>query len=209
MARIFYSRKKLTGKKKTMKKTIMVKAIFSALLVSAVLFTSCGGDTKTEESKEVAKEVNDQKFDSKASEKDAQFLVDATSASFEEVSIAEVALAKSANAEVKKIAQQLKDEHSTIITELNSVAAQKMITVPAVASDDAGKAATKLNETKAADFDKDWLAKVKDMHESSVKKYENASSDAGDTTIKSWASATLPKIKAHLNMINKARDMMK
>ncbi len=193
-----------------MKKSSILRSSIAGLFFSACLLTACNTDEKkTEESKEVAEEVNDDKFNTRASEKDAQFVVDATSASFDEIRIADVALAKSKNAEVKKIAQQLKDEHSAMITELNSVAGKSSITVPAVASDDASKTATRLMDTDLKDFDKNWLEKVEDMHEASVKKYEDASNNATDSSIKSWASTTLIKIRSHLDMINKTQDMMK
>jgi len=193
-----------------MNKSNVLRASLAGFLFSAFVLTSCNTeDKKTEESKDVAEEVNDNKFDTKASEKDAQFVVEATSASFDEIRMADVALAKSTNAEIKKIAQQLKDDHSAMITELNSVAGKNTITVPAVASDDAGKYATRLMATDAKDFNKNWLEKVEDMHESSVKKYEEASEDATDVNIKNWATTTLVKIRAHLDMINKTQDMMK
>ncbi len=193
-----------------MNKSRILKSSIAGLFFSALLLTACNTEEKkTEESKEVAEEVNDEKFSTKASEKDAQFVVDATSASFDEIRIADVALAKSKNAEVKKIAQQLKDEHSAMITELNSVAGKSAITVPAVASDDASKTATRLMDSDIKDFDKNWLEKVEDMHEASIKKYEDASNNATDVNIKNWATTTLAKIRGHLDMINKTQDLMK
>lgn len=192
-----------------MKKTI-IRTTVTSLLITAAIFTACSdGKGKTEESKEIAEEVNDKKFDTRANEKDAQFIVDASSGSYDEISIADVAMAKSSNADIKTLAQTLKDEHSSFITELNGLASNKNITVPAVASEDAGKAATKLSETKATDFDEDWLEKVKDMHEKSVKKYEDASNNCTDADIKNWATTTLPKIKHHLDMINEATGKKK
>ena len=184
--------------------------IAAGLLLSTAVFSSCNAkDDKTEESKEVAAEVNDKKFESKASENDAQFVVDAMSASFDEIRIADVGLAKSKNAEVQKIAQQLKNDHSLMITELNGLASRSAITVPAISSEDAGKFATRLMETDAKEFDKKWLDRVREMHEASLKKYGDASKDATDANIKSWATGTLAKIGSHLDMIRKTRDILK
>lgn len=186
------------------------KTGLAAMVISTSLFISCSESAnKEQESKEVAKEMNEDKFEGKANEKDAQFVVDATSASFDEVSIADVALNKSSNEDIKKLAQMLKDDHSAMITDLNAVASKKMITVPSVASAGAGEAAKKLTDTDMKNFDKAWLNKVEEMHEKSVRKYEDASSNATDAEIKSWFSATLPKIKGHLDMINQKQDMMK
>jgi putative membrane protein len=190
------------------KHTIRIAAL--GFVLAGAIFSSCVSDNnKADESKEVAEEINDKKFDTKANEKDAQFVVDASSGSYDEISIADVALSKSSNADIKLLAQSLKDDHSAFITELNGLASKKSITVPAVASEDGGKAVTKLSEAKVTDFDKDWLEKEKDMHEKSVKKYEDASNNCTDADIKNWATTTLPKIKNHLEMINKATGKKK
>ena len=190
-----------------MKKTIVMKNIFIAA-ATALMFSACA-ENKEKESKEVAEETNEKKFETNNAEKDAQFLVDATSGSYNEVAIAEVALTRSANAEIKKMAQQLKTDHSALITQLNGVAAAKNVTVATAATEDANEAAKKLAETEPGNFDKNWLEKVEDMHETSVKKYEDASNNASDSTIKSWAASTLVKIRVHLDMINRMQDAMK
>ncbi len=190
-----------------MKKTIVMKNFLFAAF-AALMFSACA-DNKEKENKEIAEETNEKKFESNDTEKDAQFVVNATSGSYDEVAIAEVALAKSGNAEVKKLAQQLKTDHSAVITQLNGLAATKNVTVPTAATEECTEDAKKLTESKAGDFDKNWLEKVEDMHESSIKKYEDASSNAMDATIKNWASTTLVKIRSHLDMINKMQDAMK
>ncbi len=190
-----------------MKKTMLMKNFFLAA-ATALMFSACA-DNKETESKEVAEETNDKKFESNDAEKDAQFIVDATSASYNEVAIADVALAKSANAEVKKLAQQLKTDHSAVITQLNGVAATKNVTVPTGATEDGNESVKNLTENKPENFDKNWLEKVEDMHESSIKKYEEASEDANDSTLKNWASSTLVKIRSHLDMINKMQETIK
>lgn len=174
--------------------------------ICLIFLTACENEPK--ESKEIAKEQNEQKF-TKAGEKDAEFVVDATSSSYNEVSIAEVALSKSTNAEIKKMAAELKNDHSAIINELKKVGESKSISMPVAATEDAMEEAKDLNEKKAKDFDKAWLSEVKTMHEKSVKKYEDASANATDADIKTWAGTTLVKIRSHLDMIVQMENKMK
>lgn len=188
-----------------MKKTFLKK--LQIVPFCLLLLTACSDEPK--ETKEVAKEQNEQKFETKAGEKDAQFVVDATSGSYDEVRIADVAIAKSMNEEVKKLAGSLKDDHNMIISDLKKVGESKAISLPSAASTDAEKDATDLTEKKAKDFDKDWLDKVKSMHEKSIKKYEDASANATDADIKTWAGTTLAKIRQHLDMITQLQDKMK
>jgi putative membrane protein len=172
-----------------------------------LLLTACSD--KPKEEKEVAKDQNEQKFETKAGEKDAQFVVDATSGSYDEVKIADVAIAKSMNEEVKKLAASLKDDHSMIISDLKKVGDSKAISLPSAASAEAEKEAASLSEKKVKDFDKDWLDKVKSMHEKSIKKYEDANANATDADIKTWSGTTLVKIRQHLDMITQLQEKMK
>jgi len=173
-----------------------------------LLFTACQDD-KPKETKEVAKEQNEEKFPTKAGEKDAQFLVDATSGSYDEIIIAETAIQKTMTDEVKTLAGSLKNDHGTIISDVKKVGDSKSVSLPTAASEDAQKAAKDLSEKKVKDFDKAWLDKVRDMHEKSVKKYEDASANATDADIKTWAGSTLERIRSHLDMIIKLQDKMK
>ena len=190
-----------------MKKNIVIK--FSLLVVMAAFaFTACNND-KPNESKEVAENINDQQLEGKSAEKDAQFLVDAVSNSYDEILVAEAAIAKSANAGIKTLAKQIKDEHTALLNELKTVAGSKAVTIPTGASEDAMKETAALNEKKAVDFDKAWLEEVEDIHENSVRKYESAANDATDMAIKNWASTNLAKIKGHLDMINNMQETVK
>lgn len=178
------------------------------MAMSALVLMACDSN-EPKESKEVAEVVNDQNIDGRSAEKDAQFLVDAVSNSYDEVLIAEAALARSTNANIKTMAQQIKDEHNVMLGELKTVAGTKAISIPTRASDDAVKEVATLNEKKAGDFDKAWLEEVEDKHENSAKKYEKAADDAMDANIKTWASTNLVKIRGHLDMINKMQETVK
>lgn len=177
------------------------------LPIALLLFTACNEEPK--ETKEVAKEQNEAKFSTKAGEKDAQFVVDATSGSYDEVAVADVAIQKSMNDEVKKLAAGLKDDHGAIISDLKKVGESKSVSLPSAASENAQKEAKDLADKKVTNFDKAWLDEVKDMHENSIKKYEDASANATDADIKTWAGTTLVKIRSHLDMIIKLQEKMK
>lgn len=176
--------------------------------MSALVLMACNSN-EPKESKEVAEVVNDQNIDGRSAEKDAQFLVDAVSNSYDEVLIADLALTRSTNANIKTMAQQIKDEHTILLGELKTVADSKAVSLPTTASENAVKEVATLTEKKAADFDKAWLEEVEDLHDNSVKKFENAADDAMDANIKTWASTNLVKIKGHLDMINKMQETVK
>ncbi len=186
----------------------MKNVIYSLFTAACLSFGACKSN-ESKESKEVAKEQNQEKKETKAGEKDAQFVVDATSGSYDEIAAANVAVERSTNVSIKKLAGELKDDHNAIINELKTTSTAKSISVPASPSEDATKEAANLTGKTGVDFDKAWLGKVKAMHEKSVKKYEDAANSATDADIKKWAASTLVKIKNHLNMITQLESGMK
>jgi hypothetical protein len=67
------------------KKNTIKQALFSVtLVITALVIASCGFDQKPKDTKVVAEEQNDEKFDSNKQEKDAQFLVNAAEINLEE-----------------------------------------------------------------------------------------------------------------------------
>ena len=185
-----------------MNKTNWIKSCFLAA-ISTLILTFCNSEVK--ESKDVAKEGNMQKLE----EKDARFLVDATLNGYDQIKLADVAIKSTTNGAIKKIAEELKDEHSAMITELNSMASNKSVTIANTASEEANATAIDLKASSPGNFDKDWLKKIEDLHKGTVKTYEDASNESVDATIKSWASVTLIKIRGHLDRIKKLEDNIK
>lgn len=190
-----------------MNKTNWIKSCFLATLC-ILIFTVCNND-KVKESKDAAEESNVQKFEDKNIEKDARFLVYATSDSYDQIKLAGVAITKTTNGAIKKMAEEIKDEHSAIITELNSMASNKSVTIANMASEEANATAIDLNKSSLGSFNKDWLKKIEDLQKITVKIYEDASNESVDANIKSWASVTLIKIRSHLERIKKLADNIK
>lgn len=190
-----------------MNKTNWIKSCFLATLCILTL-TLCNND-KVKESKDAAEESNVQKFEDKNIEKDARFLVHATSDSYDQIKLASVAITKTTNGAIKKMAEEIKDEHSAIITELNSMASNKSVTIANTPSEEANTAAMDLSKSSLGSFNKDWLKKIEDLQKITVKIYEDASNKSVDANIKSWASVTLIKIRSHLERIKKLADNIK
>ena len=85
----------------------------SVAVVFALLFliSSCNNEKKPEDTKEVAEEHNDAKFDN-SKEKDAQFLVTAAEINLEEINLGQLAQNKGIMADVKALGKMMETEHS-------------------------------------------------------------------------------------------------
>ena len=184
------------------------KQLTLLLALSGTIWACGDSEAKKEDSKEVAEEQNDKKFDDKKSEKDAEFVVDALSSNMAEVKLAELAWQKSANKDVKDLAGMLQKDHNAMVTELKTLAGQKAISVPADEGQDTKDKVADLSKKSGKEFDKDIAGVLKDKHESTIKKYENALNDVTDPEIKNWINSALPRVKSHLEMVTAVNDKL-
>lgn len=158
-------------------------------------------------SKEVAEDRNDDKFNEKDTEKDAQFVVDAISANYAEIRLANEAEKYATDKEVKELAAMLVTQHTKLLDELKKYAASKVISVPTDETSSDEKNAEDLKTKK--EFDKKWCADMKDMHEKTIKKFEDASNDLSDPELKNLAANALPEIRRHYDKIVTCHDRLK
>lgn len=180
-------------------------------LLAALTLASCENqDHKKEDSKDIAQKENDDKFNTKTGEKDAQFVVDAVSGNYYEIRLAKYALQKSGNAEIKNIAQMLVDDHTAMLNSLKTLASAKSISIPNEDSTEAAKEIKDLDDKKPADFDKAWTDDMIDKHKATVNKMEDVQkNDSTDADIKSLVDNALPKVRSHLDMLNQCKDKLK
>lgn len=183
-----------------------MKTIFVSIF-AALLMMSCGEDKKPEGSAEIADERNDEKFDE--TEKDADFAVKAVDAGMQEVLLADLALQKTTNAEVKALATMAKADHEGANSELNALATQKNISLPQTMSDDLKKEYDDLINKTGSDFDKAYIDLMVKNHKNVVDLFEKESEKGNDPDMKSWAGAKLPSLRQHLEMAETTKDNLK
>jgi putative membrane protein len=171
------------------------KALFIVALI--LCLASCSGK-KSDDSKAVAEEHNDAKFD-KAEEKDAQFLVDASSINMEEIRLGELAQKNGTLADVKQLGKEMVNDHTKALAAVKELASKKSVTLPTDLPQDAEDSYKKLVDKRGADFDKEYCDMMVDGHKKAVDKFEKAAADGKDSDIRTWASSMLPSLRAHLD----------
>ncbi|GAO42435.1 DUF4142 domain-containing protein [Flavihumibacter petaseus] len=172
-------------------------------------FTACNNAANTEDksAEKVAEEKNDDKFTTKTSEKDAQFVVDVVAANRAEIKYAQLAQQKSTNAEIKKVAAHLESAHEKLLASLEAIAKTKAISYPTDVTDDARKDIDKLADDK--NFNKEWCKTLVDKHEKTISKLESASTETTDSELKSWIDNALPEVRMHLDELKKCDATLK
>jgi putative membrane protein len=183
-------------------------AYIAFLSISVFAIASCNTD-KPEDPKEVAEDQNEERFDERKVEKDADFLVEAAAINLEEIKLGELAIEKGTLPDVKDLGRMMIKEHTVALNELKKLAASKSITLPTTLTEDGQDAYDKLTEKSIKDFDKEYAELMVKGHEKAIDKFEWASSNAEDADIRIWASSMLPSLHEHLEHSNTCEEKCK
>jgi putative membrane protein len=185
----------------------------TSLMLAAVLFAglvSCGNKkTETEDSKEVAEEQNDQKFDETKTEDDTEFAVEAADGGMFEVQLGQLAQANASSAEVKNFAKMMVDDHSKANDELKATAAQKNISLPGTLSDKCQKKYDELAGKTGEEFDKAYIDLMVSDHEEDLDAFKKEAEKGNDADLKAWAAGKVPTLQHHLDAAKTAQDAVK
>jgi len=182
---------------KNYKSKVSQSLIIFALMMAT---TSCLNSNPAD-SKEVAKDINNKKFEDKDKEIDAKFLVDAAEICMEEINLGRLAQQKLSIDCVRETGKLMESEHTKSLNELTVLAQTKMITVPTSETKDAIAANKKLNSKLGNDFGKAYIIILIREHKDAIDLFEKAATNGTDLEIKAWAKATLPALKTHLENV--------
>lgn len=188
-----------------------VGLLTTTLLVGILSFTlSCNNNPKVEDTKDIAEEHNDAKYDNTNKEKDAQFLVNAAEINLEEVQLGILAQQRSKTKIVVDLGKMMEDSHNESMIQLKELAVKKIVTIPSTPTDNAKESYKNLDAKTGKDFDNAYCSLMVDGHTNAITLFEKASTESSDSDIKAWALATLPLLRTHLdNAINCQKECEK
>jgi putative membrane protein len=175
------------------------KEFFKLSLVAVVLFGASCDSPKNQDTKEIATEHNEAKFDSTNNEKDAKFLVNVAEINLEEIKLGQLAKQMGRTERVKELGQMMDEAHSKCMSSLATLAAAKSITIPTTPTDNTLSAYKDLNNKSGADFDLAYCDMMVAGHKGAIVMFEKASAESTDADIRQWASETLPELRKHLD----------
>ncbi|RZK10951.1 MAG: DUF4142 domain-containing protein [Flavobacterium sp.] len=190
---------------------------FLFFLIYSVAFTvmiACNSETK--DSKQLADSINQAKDTATTTaniitvrENEAEFATNAADASLTEIDLANLAISKTANEEVKAYANMMLKDHGAAHDELIALAKSKNITLPTRISGENENNKKDLEEKTGTDFDKKYAKLMEENHVKVLAFLEHEARKGTDPDLKSYANNMVPKIKAHLNAIRKIKDGLK
>ena len=140
---------------------------------------------------------------------DNAFMMKAAQGGMAEVELGQLAAQKAQNADVKKFAQKMVEDHSNANTELKTLATKKGMTLPPDVGAKHKATMDKLKALSGAEFDKAYVAAMVEDHKEDVADFEKQATSATDADVKAFAAKTLPTLKTHLEMIQGIQGKMK
>jgi putative membrane protein len=180
-----------------MKKIMLNAAIFAAAVFMA---TSCSDRRANDDSKDVAEDQNEAKFDDTDMEKDTEFAVKAADGGMLEVKLGELAQQKGMNPEVKNLGKMMVDDHSKANEELKALAQTKNISLPMTLSEECQKTYDKLAAKTGEDFDDAFTEHMVKDHKDDIDAFKKEAEKGEDPDLKSWAAGKLSTLEHHLDM---------
>lgn len=148
---------------------------------------------------------------SDAQDASEKFIKKASISSLFEIESSKVALDKSKNPEVRKLATKLIEDHTASSNMLKNILTREKLRFPMNMTLDETHAEmlNDLKETSDDDFDKTYLKMQDKAHEKTIDLFEDFL-DAKDThpALRSFAEQTLPALKMHLEEVNRIQKLI-
>lgn len=140
-------------------------------------------------------------------EADRDFIKAAAESGHAEVQAARMAVAKSTNAEIKKYAQMLIDDHTKANAKLAQIAKSKNVSLPKEPSLMQKGKLQLLKRADGVDFDKRFTEDMGvDAHRKVIELFREEVANGRDPEVKAFAQETLPKLEQHLEMAQKLQN---
>ena len=160
--------------------------------------TSQPEHTATEKASSTAKNAAEE-AESMVGKSDKEFLTNAAQGGMMEVKLAQMAQQKAVTQEVKDFGKKLEQDHTKANEKLKEIAKERNIDLP---SDIAEQQLTvpKLRNLSGAEFDRAYMNMMVKDHKKDIKEFEKEANRGMDSSVKEFASSTLPTLKEHLDM---------
>ncbi|MEO7988941.1 MAG: DUF4142 domain-containing protein [Chryseolinea sp.] len=174
------------------------------LLLLCTFFTLASCSKKEKDSKEMAEDQNEKKFNDSEIENDTEFAVAAADGGMLEVELGKLAQANASSEQTKMFGEMMVSDHSKANEELKTLATQKNISLPTELSDKNRKTYNDLAEKTGKDFDDAYTDFMVKDHKKDIDKFKKEAENGEDQDLKSWAAGKISTLEHHLEMAKQA-----
>jgi len=136
------------------------------------------------------------------SSRDRTFVMQAGQLSMMEVELGRLAVKRGSSAGVKQYGQEMVEDHTRANQELMQLAMQKKVELPTEMSTQNTALIDRLSGLSGRSFDTAYKQAMIDSHNQAIALFKAQSQQGQDPQLKAWATQKLPKLQAHLEMVN-------
>lgn len=144
---------------------------------------------------------------STASTQDKDWINQAAMDNHQEIIMARLGEQKASNAGVKSFAQKLATDHTKALSELETVARGKSVTIPSQYTSTSTTSSTatqnaderRLSGLSGAEFDRAFVKQMVDDHQKAISAFEREEKATQDSAIRNYINTTLPTLRSHLS----------
>jgi putative membrane protein len=131
---------------------------------------------------------------------DQKFVMEAAKGGMAEVELGKLAQDKGASEQVKSFGKRMVDDHSKANDELQTLAKNKSITLPADLGQKHKALKDRLSKLSGPEFDRAYMTAMVRDHQKDVSEFKTESTGGHDPDVKAFASKTLPTLEDHLKL---------
>jgi putative membrane protein len=139
---------------------------------------------------------------------DAKFAMKAAAGGMTEIAASKVAITQATSSKLKDFASMMVTDHTDAGNKLMAIAKAQNIMLPAGPDSAQQKKIDMLSKKMGSDFDKAYVDMMVMDHKKTIKLFESEQSNGTDTTLKAFATSTLPTIHKHLDAITAIKSGM-
>jgi putative membrane protein len=129
---------------------------------------------------------------------DRKFVNDAATGGLLEVELGKLAVQRAASEAVRQFGQRMMDDHSQAAEQLRQITRAKGMTLPDSLDAKQRKEIERLQKLSGPQFDQAYMKLMLEDHQQDIRVFRKEAQQGSDSDIRSFASATLPKLHDHL-----------
>ena len=175
-------------------------SLFTLLLAASIYLSACNSAEQTNSDNTMAADSTldtiSKGSQTDLSEDENQFIQQAAAGGMLEVELGNQALQKSKNPKVKAFAQMMVTDHSNANLELQKVAENKGLKLPATFPAEQQKHLDMMKEFADRGFDRQYMEMMESDHVATLALFRKAA-QYGDIDIKNFAAKTIPILEKH------------
>jgi len=175
-------------------------SLFTLLFAATIYLSACNSAEQTNSDNTMAADSTldtiSEGSQTDLSEDENKFIQQAAAGGMLEVELANMALQKSKNPKVKAFAQMMVTDHSNANLELQKVAQNKGLKLPATFPAEQQKHLDMMKEFADRGFDRQYMEMMESDHVATLALFRKAA-QYGDIDIKNFANKTIPVLEKH------------